>query len=42
MQTLRGNGYDMAYLEVGNGARHWMFDQAPQQFSRVVLEFLAA
>ena len=24
------------------GARHWMFDQAPQEFSRVVLEFLAA
>jgi esterase len=24
------------------GARHWMFDQAPQEFSKVVLEFLAA
>ena len=23
------------------GARHWMFDQAPQEFSQVVLEFLA-
>ncbi|CAN7720461.1 alpha/beta hydrolase [Bradyrhizobium sp. LjRoot220] len=24
------------------GARHWIFDQAPQQFSEAVLEFLAA
>jgi pimeloyl-ACP methyl ester carboxylesterase len=24
------------------GARHWMFDQAPQAFCKVVLEFLAA
>ena len=24
------------------GARHWIFDHAPQEFSRVVLEFLAA
>jgi pimeloyl-ACP methyl ester carboxylesterase len=24
------------------GARHWIFDQAPQEFSKVVLEFLAA
>jgi len=24
------------------GARHWIFDQAPQEFSNVVLEFLAA
>jgi pimeloyl-ACP methyl ester carboxylesterase len=24
------------------GARHWMFDQAPQEFSEVVLKFLAA
>jgi len=24
------------------GARHWMFDQAPQDFSKFVLEFLAA
>src|SRR6185437_11827687 len=23
------------------GARHWMFDQAPQQFCSIVLEFLA-
>jgi esterase len=23
------------------GARHWIFDQAPQEFSKVVLEFLA-
>jgi esterase len=23
------------------GTRHWMFDQAPQQFSKIVLEFLA-
>jgi esterase len=24
------------------GARHWMFDQAPQEFCRIVLEFLAS
>jgi pimeloyl-ACP methyl ester carboxylesterase len=24
------------------GARHWIFDQAPQEFSKIVLEFLAA
>jgi esterase len=24
------------------GARHWIFDQAPQEFSKAVLEFLAA
>ena len=24
------------------GARHWMFEQAPQEFCRIVLEFLAA
>ena len=24
------------------GTRHWMFEQAPQEFSRIVLEFLAA
>ena len=23
------------------GTSHWMFDQAPQQFSKIVLEFLA-
>jgi esterase len=24
------------------GTRHWMFEQAPQEFCNVVLEFLAA
>ena len=24
------------------GARHWMFEQAPQEFCRIVLEFLAS
>jgi esterase len=24
------------------GTRHWMFEQAPQEFCDVVLEFLAA
>ena len=24
------------------GTRHWMFEQAPQQFSKIVLEFLAS
>jgi esterase len=24
------------------GTHHWMFEQAPQEFSEIVLEFLAA
>jgi pimeloyl-ACP methyl ester carboxylesterase len=24
------------------GTRHWMFEQAPQEFSKIVLEFLAS
>jgi len=24
-----------------SGARHWMFEQAPQEYCRIVLEFLA-
>ena len=36
--SAQGTGARTAMIE---GARHWMFEQAPQEFSKIVLAFLA-